>query len=231
MLHNAGYSYISTDITQAFYLTQSYLWEGLFPGCVDECIDSVDDLGRVGAQKMLHIPYWKLWELRNSNLEADIMVSNHALAEMHPRSLRFYLQYGKKLMRNSDYKLFVAQCPGGLIKGNIEYLFDTFNTMGYALLYSENDFIVFSLKDKQGILPADIRGLIKKLSLTPNTYDFPQYQNVLDETASGFYSAEQKIKNETKVSLQELMDFFYSLDGNVDSPDEEFVHYCQYDCI
>lgn len=223
LLYQAGYKYISTDIAQAFYLTQNNLWEGLCPGCVEECIDSVENINVINSGKMTHIPYWKLWELRNSDLEADIMVANHCLAEMHANSLRFYLSYGKWLMRNSKYKLFIAQCPGYFHSGNNKYLLNRFDEMGYALIYSEKDFLIFCLKDKPDISMIDIEVLLRKYK---GAGSFPIDKNVVDSTAASFERANQNILNTKKVSFEELQDYFNSLDENIDSPDEEFLYYC-----
>lgn len=223
LLHRSGHKYISTDITQAFYLTQNNLWEGLESDCVMECMDSLENLNDTEKYKMIHIPYWKLWELRNSDLEADIMVSNHNLAEMHERALRFYLQYAKQLMRNSEYKLFIAQAPGSVRFRNVDYLLRTFSEMGFELLYSERYFIIFALRDKKEIIPVHIGDLMRKENFEDA---FPVCGNPLDKTVETIYIGEQKVRNKTKVSLQEIKEFYLSLDKNIDSPDEEFIHYC-----
>lgn len=38
ILHEKGYPYISTDVTQAFYIEQNHLWNGLFPDEVAEMV-------------------------------------------------------------------------------------------------------------------------------------------------------------------------------------------------
>lgn len=227
MLYRSGYRYISTDITQAFYITQNNLWERLYPGCVEECTGDIDGLNEIEG-KIVHIPYWKLWELRNSNLEADIIVSNHNLAEMHERALRFYLQYAKQLMRNSGFKLFVAQSPGSTRFRNVDYLLRTFDTMGFALLYSERQFIVFALKDKKQIMPVHLGDLMRTQSYQNA---FPICGNPLDKTVEKIYLAERNVHDEQKVSLKEIEQYFGSLDDHVDTPDEEFIHYCGYSFI
>ncbi len=223
LLHQSGYKYISTDITQAFYLTQNGLWEGLDPDCVVECMDSVEKLNSIDNHKIIHIPYWKLWELRNNDLEADIIVSNHNLAEMHEWSLRFYLRYAKQLMRNSEYKLFVAQTAGSTCFRNVDYVIKTFSAMGFELLYSERCFAVFALSDKKQIVPVHIGAVLRQESYQAA---FPVCGNPLDKTAALIYSAEQKFRDEQKVPLSEIEEYFHTLDDNPDSPDEEFFHYC-----
>lgn len=226
MLHRLGYKYISTDVTQAFYLEQNNLWEGLDPDCVMECFDCIDNLKDIDKDKMIHIPYWKLWELRNTNLEADIVVSNDNLLEMTEMALRFYLQYSKQLMRNSEYKLFVAWHPGSALLRQVDYLLPLFDEMGYALLYSERFFVVFALKDKKQILPAHIGDIMAREHYRKA---FPVWGNPLDKTAAMIYKANQKAHDEPKVPLAEIEKYFYSLDKNPDTEDEEFIHYCGYE--
>ena len=222
-LHEAGYSYISTDVAQAYYLTQNNLWEALFPESVEEFLETVGDSDAACHEKILHIPYWKLWELRNRNMEADIMVANHCLTEMHQRSLRFYLAFGRQLMRNSQYKLFIAQGPGYFNTGNIRYLLESFDGMGYELIYSEKDFVIFRLKDSAQDSAIDIKRLLRKYK---GGGCFPEYKKAKDKTAVMFDHANQKISKMKKVSLKEIEEFFSSLDSNVNSPDEEFITYC-----
>lgn len=224
MLHKSGYPYISTDITQAFYLTQNNMWEGLFPNEVEECMDSVENLNEIVKSKMSHIPYWKLWDLKDNDLEADIMVSNHNLVEMHVNSLRFYLKYGKKLMRNSPYKLFVAQSSGGLVtKNSWEYLLRTFDEMGYRLLYMDEHFLIFCLNEKDSITPIDIEEILKNANT--RIHQFVVYKNINDKTAGNFVAAMKKIEVMDKVSLNEIETFFHSLGDDYFSPGEEFMYY------
>lgn len=223
LLHRFGYKYIATDITQAFYLTQNNLWEGLHPDCVVECMEAIENLNAIDNGKIIHIPYWKLWELRNSDLEADIIVSNHNLVEMHKLSLKFYLQYAKQLMRNSKYKLFIAQQQGEVITKNVDYLLHTFRDMGFEIIYSEREFIVWALNTKEHIIPVHFGSLMRQDSYQRA---FPVCGNPLDETAARIYLGERKIRDKQKVSLLEMEEYFHTLDDNIDSPDEEFIHYC-----
>ncbi len=223
MLHEAGYRYISTDVTQSFYLTQNNLWEGLYADSVEECLNSVVDFDTVDSDKIIHVPYWKLWDARYGSLKADIMVANHCLTEMHEWSLLFYLQYGRWLMRDSQYKLLIAQMPGSLQTGNIDYLLSRFHRMGYALIYSDQDFFIFCLRDKEGISPIDLNEFLQKCVMD---YVYPVYKNPDDRTAAAYDCAYQRIQNREKVSIEEIEGFFSSLNMNVDSPDEEFMHYC-----
>ena len=191
-----GYRYVSTDITQAFYITQNHLWEGLFPGAVKECTDSLFGLNKY-ENNMVHIPYWKLWDLKDSDLEADIIVANHCLAEMHERSLRFYLQYGKQLLRNSKYKLLFAQATGYTLIRSWDFVMNCFNQAGYELVYRDHMNFCFCLRD------------------------MPNPQRVAQLLVNDF----ERMKTTPVIPFGELNNRFLSIDKNIDTPDEEFVHY------
>lgn len=228
MLHKEGYPYISTDITQAFYITQNNLWEGLFPDKVEECFEMPVELK--DTDKIYHIPYWNLWKLRESELEADIIVANHCLAEMHEYSLRFYLAYGKQLLRNSKYKLLIAQAPGTLKFRNMEFLMRTFWVMGYELLYSDSTILVLSLQEKENSMPIDYSEWLSEYKNSNLVY-LPEIENLNDDSAALIYKFKKQINKEEKVSLDEIKNYFYSLGKNTDTPDEEFIHYIGYKFI
>ncbi|MBQ8691939.1 MAG: hypothetical protein IJ520_02210 [Synergistaceae bacterium] len=197
MLHTKAFPYVSTDITQAFYLTQNCLWNGLFPEEVYECTNSLDDLNNIKKSCMLHVPYWKLWELKDSDLEADIMVANHCMSEMHSRSLRFYLQYGKRLMRNSKYKLLFAQSIYNSANNTAANVFKICKEYGYELIYNDRWHYVFALIDQP-----------KKVEINQALVKFNHDMS----------SAE-------KVSWNDIEAYYTSYGENIDTPDEAFVHY------
>lgn len=229
MLHKEGYPYISTDITQAFYLTQNNLWEGLFPNKVEECFEL--PIVKKNKEKMYHIPYWNLWNLRNSDLEADIIVANHCLAEMHEFSLRFYLAYGRQLLRNSKYKLLVAQAPGSLVYKNMEFLMRTFYRMGYVLLYSDSNILILSLQNKENSVPINYSEWMIEYKNFYKGLHFPKVENINDSTAALICKYMKQIENEDKISLNEMNTYFESLCKYTDTPDEEFIHYIGYEFI
>lgn len=143
MLHKAGYPYAATDITQAFYLEQNHLWNGLYPGQVVECVE--ETMSDLSSKSICHIPYWKLWQYRNRDMGVDIMMSNHALTEMHENSLRFYLEFGKSIMKSSKIRLFVAQWPGCALKHSWNTVVSAFEDTGYKMVYNKDSYYIFHL--------------------------------------------------------------------------------------
>lgn len=100
--------YSATDVTQAFYLIQNRLFDYITNGDINELVNQDLNIN----SKCIHLPYWKLWEMRESPIDIDLVVSNHALLEMSPNSLRFYLNFCKAAMGNSKDGLFVFQGGG-----------------------------------------------------------------------------------------------------------------------
>lgn len=233
MLHEEGYRYISTDVTQAFYLTQNNLWNALYPGQVHECLDGEFGLDGVAPEAMVHIPWWKLWEMRKSDLQADIIIANHCLCEMHPHSLRFYLKWGKHLMRNSCYKLLLAQGPGTLMFRDMDYLFGMFKQCRYSVLYANTEYIVACSDDKDDYSPLPWQDVFRTEDDKKNGHWISQALvnnvNESDPTVAKLLAGEQQVKRQEKVSYMELEAFFHSLEAYYDSPDEEFVHFCGMD--
>lgn len=228
MLNREGYEYASTDITQAFYLLQNRLMENVCEGSAEECLESVLTLHeRQTPNSMLHIPWWKIWELRDSDLEADIIVANHNLLEMHERALRFYLQYGKRLMRNSRYHLLVAQGLGSGALRSPKYLMALLLEYDYRLVYTNGIDYVFQWKEKEVRRESlDERHnwgrRIWRRIVKPNEKKATGYENENEK----FEELEEESKRNKKVSLQEVQEWFVSLGGGqCDSPDEEFIHY------
>ncbi len=205
LLHEAGYRYISTDVTQAFYLTQNHLWHSLYGKDLTEypCVNNMQE--RLDAS-MLHIPYWNLWDLRHSELEADVIVANHCLAELHPRALLFYLQYGKQLLRNSKYGLLLAQSTGWTKERSKKWLNDTIINSGYELLLDFPEITVFSLVNTN-----------IKSNCNPNINFTKEIPSIIEKTRSK--------REAEKVDFHDIETYFKNTYNEVDTPDEEFIHY------
>ena len=129
MLLEDGIKYAATDVTQAFYLIQNRLFNHICRNSINELVN--EELNN--NSRCIHIPYWKLWEMRNSPIETDLVVSNHALLEMSPNSLRFYLNFCRKALEKSEEGIFVFQGGGWRIDQNLIDLINLFEEYGYYL--------------------------------------------------------------------------------------------------
>lgn len=216
LIHDAGIPYISTDITQAFYIEQNHLWNGIFgEGVVHEAFD-IKGLNDLAEKTIVHIPYWKLWELKDSDLKADIIVANHNLVEMHPRSLRFYLQYSKKLLKESKYKFLIAQTPGSERLRNMESVIKVFRQYDYRLVYRDSIYYVFELLDT---VP---------FHYEPNRsggwYDNTNDTDVNYEVFTAYRELKESLLKESLIPYEKIIEFYNNYEDN-ETPDEEFIHY------
>lgn len=254
MLHNAGYSYFATDITQAFYIEQNHLWNGLFPKHVNElCVSGNKP---EAGDRICHIPYWKLWELRKEDLGVDIMICNAALAEMSDRSLRFYLQFGKAVMRSSKLKLFAAQSTGSLFNKSWESVLKNFYDCGYKLIYSSNNFYIFHITSDEDenklsnvieknsereavierakrILPQGLRTAAYNTvrTIKRKKFDIQLNADINNVLADYLKKCEEYRNRQEKVKYEEMMEFFNFVSKSYDTPDEEFIHYVGYEYL
>lgn len=246
-LHEAGFSYAATDITQAFYLQQNHMWTGLYPEEVVECV--TDEVRPVRGRNIVHIPYWKLWEYKDMDLSVDIIMSNHALAEMHERSLKFYLEFGKHIMKTSKIRVFVAQATGAQMKRSWNFVASAFEDAGYRLLYDNGEYRIFRLndipkerKDETGffhdsedsvissikrIIPEPAKEKLHKMKveISEQVKAKKRISGTKNQLASYIDEKERKLSAEGKVGYKEIRNFFKNVSSNYDTPDEEFVHY------
>jgi hypothetical protein len=98
LLAEEGYSYYSTDISQAFYIYQNHLYSEVLG---DKFIEGVltSNLDPIPGS-IVHVPWWK-WVDNNVDLPPiDIAVFNHCLVEMHPNALKYALTKLKNLRKN-----------------------------------------------------------------------------------------------------------------------------------
>lgn len=94
-----GHQYWSTDIAQGFYLWQSRLMRR----CADDNFveGALQDAWPYRA-KAVHIPWWHFATIYRSAMPTvDLVVSDHALGEMHPYALRFVTEAARNMLANS----------------------------------------------------------------------------------------------------------------------------------
>lgn len=104
LLLASGYTYISTDVTQAFYIVQNHIMNAVAPGQVIElALESrnLEDFTELPAGFALHVPWWKFVRpAPKFRLPVSIITANHCLCEMHPMALAYTLTAGKQLLAN-----------------------------------------------------------------------------------------------------------------------------------
>lgn len=232
VLLNDDRKYISTDVTQSFYLIQNRLYEYISKNGVNELV--TDELDKNSS--CIHVPYWKMWETRYNPIDVDILTSNHALLEMSQNSLRFYLNYFKNAMDRNNGAL-VFQGGGWRIHQNLVDLINLFDEHGYKLQYFDhhNEVLAFSttgesLKDE----------VIKELNIllqNPKTDKIHALgENIISRLDNGkiYYCDElgHKIKNhfddinkEEKITYSMLINYYDTFNNIKESYDDEFGDY------
>ena len=234
LLLEDGYNYASTDVTQAFYLIQNRLFERISKTGVNELV--TQDLDR--SSHCIHIPYWKLWEMRNEPIEFDIAMSNHALLEMNPSSLKFYLNLCRKAMEKSKEGVFVFQGGGWRIDQNLIDLIELFDEYGFYLKYLDHskEIAGFSLKEgsvKEEAIEA-LKGLLREgvetekiyaLGSTIRSHLDPDQVFYCDELGNRMKNHFQEIENQPKIKIEELIEFYQGLNTTEETPDDEFAEY------
>ena len=231
LLLNAGYRYSCTDVTQAFYLVQNRILN-IFSPLNELCIEKMKE------EKNYHVPYWKLWEMRDSFGEVDIVTCNHALLEMSNSALLFYLRFSYCILKNSRYGYFFFQGTGWNVEGDICALLNKFKQSGFCLVYYDinSELAIFSTKGeditKQVIdclnnsslcyesskyIP--VHGSVKSIQSNNNTVLFN------NDIGSDIQSLLKKIELSEKLEFHDINRRFDCVCPNTDSPDEEFAKY------
>lgn len=95
ILARAGFSVMSYELTQAFYLYQTLLFHTA--GCLDELYRSEtgqDSTRFFRKGRICHVPWWKWKTLTlESDDYADLITVNHAICEMHPYAVQQLLAF------------------------------------------------------------------------------------------------------------------------------------------
>ena len=235
LLLSDGYNYSATDVTQAFYLIQNRLFDYITNHNTNELVnEDLDD-----TSKCIHIPYWKLWEMRNNPIDMDLVVSNHALLEMNPNALRFYLNFCKKAMENKE-GLFVFQGGGWRINQNLIDLIELFDDYGFNLKYFDHSKEIAAFSLIEGSIKKDV--LIALKELLKNDKDFTKIYGLglninsrlkkddiffCDELGNRMNDRFNEIAKTDKVSIERVNEYYDSLCYDDISPDEEFSDYIE----
>ncbi len=226
--------YSATDVTQAFYLIQNRLFDYITNGDVNELVNQSLNID----SKCIHLPYWKLWEMRDTPINIDLVISNHALLEMSPNSLRFYLNFCKTAMEKSKEGLFVFQGGGWRIDQTLIDLIELFDEYGFYLKYFDHSKEIAGFSLKKGSVKKEVLLALKELLINgvdrEKIYALGSHISSRLDSSQIFYCDEvgnkmnstfQKISTEDKVDIEQVKKYYDSFHVENDSPDDEFAEY------
>ena len=165
-------------------------------------------------------------------------MSNHALLEMSPSSLKFYLNFLRKAMEKSDDGVFVFQGGGWRIDQNLIDLIELFDDYGFNLKYLDHSKEIAGFSLSEGSIKEEALYELKDL-LTQDIEQEKIYalgttiRSHLDKNQIFYCGALGNNMNEyfnyinslPKVNIEEVKDFYKELNAINEAPDDEFGEY------
>lgn len=145
-----GFPVIAHDITQGFYLYQHLLWSSLAPAGVRQVVESdarLVQLSPPAPGEVVHVPWWRFYDpdFAATSLAAGIVTCNHALCEMHPRSLYYLLILSRQLMANHGAPAaFAFESYGTDANVPPWYVNSRFYRYGFGMCHNDAGITVFA---------------------------------------------------------------------------------------
>lgn len=153
-----GFPVIAHDVTQGFYLYQHMLWQAVAPGGVHQVVETDEPLTALANPapgQVLHIPWWRWYDPEPGAvaLSAGLITCNHALCEMHPRSMYYLLLLSRQIMANHQANwgtpaAFAFEGSGSDANVPMWYVNSRFYAYGYGLCHNDAAFTIYAEQDK-----------------------------------------------------------------------------------
>ena len=216
MLILLGYGYISTDVTQAFYLYQNNLFSNAHGKNFTELAlinQRLDQIGRIRPGTSLHIPWWKFANSRPEeiNLDVDCVIGSGVFCEMHPNALSYLAHQSHRWLSSSNThpKFLYMHGPGAEGVSTMSKVENSFRSAGFHLAHSDR------LGATQEDLPHDI-GFF--------WVPFP-YSN---DIAAEIIEARRKHISKCSLGFDPFLQFLNGLaeGGEIMTEDERFIRFC-----
>lgn len=154
LLARAGYPYVANEITQAFYLYQSCLWQHFFPDRLIELATDergLEDFDNISSGDLLHIPWWKFTKSNpiEPQFTVDLVTCNHMLCEMHGYAMNYLVKFVRNsLLKSGHPGLFFAEGMGSELVRHRYTAYDVFKRLGYARAYADTTIDVWLPAEK-----------------------------------------------------------------------------------
>ncbi len=196
LLIKSGLCYSSMDNTQALYLWQNLLYDSI---ASNEVIDfaGIEYDKKYFANQVLHIPWWVYCNLYREyeQIKRDIIICDHALAEIPDRALRYILRVSFKMLQGDGLKLFVFMHRGRKVFRNMKGIYLELKKAGFVPLIST----AFS------------KGQIS--CFTPKNTDLSQYSCDLEMISNN--SIKHKIKRKMKYIFRDSNNELLNILSNI----------------
>lgn len=135
-----GYRYISTDISQAFYLYQSLLLENLIGDQFHELSlqqGQLTDPIPTANGSATHIAWWQYCQPGSlPDASVDVVTCNHALAEMHPNARAYAIKYADMILQRPG-GFFIFEGWGSTIHTPIWGVTKCFSDFGFVIPHND----------------------------------------------------------------------------------------------
>lgn len=206
LLIEAGHLYISTEVSQAFYIYQNHLYNALSCSEFEEMAISKSYFFPNGPKKgkIVHVPWWKfVLPSPSINFSVDVVTCNHALCELHPNALNYIALVSAKLLKGDGLKCFMFEGWGSTIKNSIWSVSKALTKADLAFVHNDIFASVLVRKDskfceKPMLLPK-AGHFDGEAAYHPDIY-CPEDSKICNE----LIKQREKIKNESTVGYEEL---------------------------
>lgn len=230
LLLEGGYKYISTDITQAFYIWQSHLMTAMVGGDLVELATATQDFLSVPVlHRATHVPWWKfVVPDPHVVVRVDVVTCNHALCEMHPIGLMYALMVTHAMLEGDGTRCFLFEGWGSNVRRQIWHI-------GLALAHCG---FVFAHNDTWSSIPvrsdsgAALHGMSLPLRLPENApqearYHPNIYVDSRNEITRHVLQGRARTKDEARLTMDDFDAMLRSMleSDQLQTDDEMFMRY------
>jgi hypothetical protein len=230
LLVQMGYGYISTDITQAFYIAQNHVLNAV---AGDRFIELATDprsffdfpLPPTGI--CLHVPWWKFVVADpQPKFSVDLVTCNHALLEMDAIALKYNCRIAHALLSGGGLRCFLFEGWGNPIRTQIWQATRTITKAGLCFAYNDSLFPILvrtDAKEAFGVPALPVGTTDDEAAWHPSIYIDPE-STLAKQIKSGRDAAAQKGKYSIRDFDALLKEILGTDDLMID--DERFLSYC-----